>query len=119
MSNNYRKASLIYGVRDHSINQDLGSGKEARMGISEVQAETQQGNVYKKRGAQVGRVGEVQEMRLRLKVESRVGSGCLLSSGAEAKFRESWKCVMLTGDGCCSLEVAGYCQQMSRGCYGM
>ena len=46
MSNNYMKANLIYGVRDHSINQDVGSVKEARMGISEVWAETQQGNVY-------------------------------------------------------------------------
>src|SRR5882724_11892279 len=116
MSNNYMKAGLIYGVRDNSINQDLGRGKEARTGISEVQAETQQGNVYMKRGAQVGRVREVQEMRLRLKVESRVRSGCLLSSGVETKFRESWKCVMSTGDGCCGLEVAGYYQQMSRGC---
>src|SRR5882724_1169931 len=114
MFNNYMKAGLIHGVMDHSINQDLGSGKEARMGISEVRVETQQGNVYMKRGAQVGRVGEVQEMRLRLKVEIRVGSGCLLSS---AKFRESRKCVMLTGDGCCCLEVAGYCQQMSHECY--
>ena len=46
MSNNYMKASLIYGVRDHSINQDVGSGKEARTGISEEQMEIQQGNVY-------------------------------------------------------------------------
>src|SRR5882724_9196280 len=118
MSNNYMKAGLIYRVRYHSINQDHGTGKEARTGISEVRVETQQGNVYKKRGAQVGRVGEVQETRLRLKVGSRVRSGCLPSSGAEAKFWESRKCVMLTGDGCCSLEVAGYCQQMSCGCYG-
>jgi len=28
MSNNYMKAGLIYGVRDHSINQDLGRGKK-------------------------------------------------------------------------------------------
>ena len=41
-----RKASLIYGVRDHSINQDVGSAKGARTGISEVRVETQQGNVY-------------------------------------------------------------------------
>src|SRR5882724_7897882 len=109
MSNNYMKAGLIYGVRYHSINQDLGRGKEARTEISEVRAETQQGNEYKKRGAQVGRVGEVQEMRLRLKVESRVRSGCLPSLGAEAKFRESRKCMMLTGDGCCGVEVAEYC----------
>ena len=40
------KASLIYGVRDHSINQDVGSVKEGRTGILEVQVETQQGNVY-------------------------------------------------------------------------
>src|SRR5882724_8243582 len=117
MWNNYMKASLIYGVRDHSINQDVGSGKEVRTGISEVRAETQQGNVYMKRGAQVGRVGEVHETRLRLKVEIRVRSGCLPSSGVEVKFQESRKCVMLTEDGCCGLEVAGYCQQMSRECY--
>jgi len=42
------KAGLIYGVRYHSINQDLGRGKEARTGILEVRAETQQGNVYMK-----------------------------------------------------------------------
>ena len=46
MSNNYMKKSLIYGVREHSINQDIGSVEEAWAGISEVQAETQQGNVY-------------------------------------------------------------------------
>ena len=40
------KAGLIYRVRDHSINQDLGRGEEARTGRSEVRAETQQGNVY-------------------------------------------------------------------------
>ena len=40
------KKSLIYGVREHSINQNVGSSEKARMGISEVQAETQQGNVY-------------------------------------------------------------------------
>ena len=40
------KVSLIYGVRDHSINQDVGSVKEVRTGISEVRVETQQGNVY-------------------------------------------------------------------------
>ena len=57
-------------------------------------------------------------MRLRLKVEIRVGSGCLPSLGAEAKFWESRKCVRLTGNGCCGLEVAGYCQQMSCECYG-
>src|SRR5882724_5024809 len=118
MSNNYMKMGLIYGVRYHSINQDLGRGKEARTGISEVRAETQQGNVYMQRGAQVGRVREVQETRLRLKVESRVGSGCLPSLGVETKFRESWKGMMSTGDGCCGLEVARYYQQMSRGCYG-
>ena len=42
------KAGLIYGVRYHGINQDLRRGKEARTGISEVRAETQQGNVYMK-----------------------------------------------------------------------
>ena len=42
------KVGLIYGVRDHSINQDLGSGNEARTGILEVRVETQQGNVYMK-----------------------------------------------------------------------
>ena len=40
------KASLIYGVRDHSINQDVGSVREARTEISEVRVETQKGNVY-------------------------------------------------------------------------
>jgi len=28
MLNNYMKAGLIYGVRNHSINQDLGVGKK-------------------------------------------------------------------------------------------
>ena len=46
MSNNYMKRSLIYGVRKYSINQNVRSAEEVRMGISEVQAETQQGNVY-------------------------------------------------------------------------
>ena len=69
--------------------------------------------------AQVGRVREVQKTRLRLKVEIRVRNGCLPSSGVEAKFRESRKCMRLTGDDCCSLEVAGYCQKMSCECYGM
>ena len=46
MSNNYMKKSLIYGVKEHSINQNVGSAEDARMGISEVRVETQQGNVY-------------------------------------------------------------------------
>ena len=46
MLNNYMKKSLIYGVREHSINQNVGSAEEARMGISVVRSETQQGNVY-------------------------------------------------------------------------
>ena len=40
------KASLIYGVREHSINQNFGSAEKVRVGISEVRMETQQGNVY-------------------------------------------------------------------------
>ena len=40
------KVGLIYGVRYHSIKQDLGRGKAARTEISEVRAETQQGNLY-------------------------------------------------------------------------
>ena len=40
------KKCLIYGVREHSINQNFGSAEEVRMVISEVRAEKQQGNVY-------------------------------------------------------------------------
>ena len=40
------KKSLIYEVREHRINQNLGSAESVRLGISEVQMETQQGNVY-------------------------------------------------------------------------
>ena len=40
------KESLIYGVREHSINQNVGSAEEVRTGILEVRTETQQGNVY-------------------------------------------------------------------------
>jgi len=58
-------------------------------------------------------------MRFRLKVEFRVRSGCLLNLGAEAKFQESWKLCGGDRDGCSSLEVAGYCQQMSHECCGM
>ena len=40
------KKSLIYGVSEHSINQNIGSAEDARAGILEVRVETQQGNVY-------------------------------------------------------------------------
>ena len=46
MSNNYMRRSLVYGVREHRINQDIGSVESVRSGISEVQEETQKGNVY-------------------------------------------------------------------------
>ena len=39
MSNNYMKKSLIYSVRENSINQNLGSAESVRLGISEVQTE--------------------------------------------------------------------------------
>ena len=38
------KKSLIYRVREHSINQNIGSAEDAWAGILEVQVETQQGN---------------------------------------------------------------------------
>ena len=115
MLNNYMKKSLIYQVKEHTINQKCGKCEDGDIGSASRNTARQ---CVHEKGSTVGRVGEVQETRLRLKVEIRVGSGCLPSSGAEAKFRESRKCVMSTGDGCCGLEVAGYCQQMSRGCYG-
>ena len=46
MSNNHMKKSLIYRVKEHSINQNLRSAESVRMEISEVRVETQQGNVY-------------------------------------------------------------------------
>ena len=46
MSNKYMKNILIYGFREHSINQNIRSVEDVRVGISEVQVETQQGNVY-------------------------------------------------------------------------
>ena len=46
MLNNYMERSLIYRIREHSINQNLGSAESARSGISEVRMGTQQGNVY-------------------------------------------------------------------------
>ena len=81
MSNNYMKKSLIYGVKEHSINQNVGSAEEVRTRISEVQKMRERG--YRKRErcenrdigsasgntarqcvhkweAQVGRVGEEQ-----------------------------------------------------------
>ena len=41
MSNNYMKKSLIYGVREHSINQNVGSAEEARMLGVKVHCTTQ------------------------------------------------------------------------------
>ena len=46
MSDSYMKKSLIYGVREHNINQNIGSAEDVWEEVSEVQVETQQGNVY-------------------------------------------------------------------------
>ena len=46
MSNIYIQRSLIYGVREHSINQEIRSMKSARSEVKETRRRIQQGDVY-------------------------------------------------------------------------
>ena len=60
MSNNYMKKSLIYGVREHSINQEIWSTESARLGVMEMRRRTQQGGVLHEWETQEGKVREEQ-----------------------------------------------------------